>query len=367
MKEISDILLQTARDLPLKSDTTAEAFSRCRATVLHTVNRTLAQRDDIDKLVGGNPTEMLEEINRQHSLIVEGALTLHSPELLAFGLPELYSTCIWHGFQDHYFPLALDAWEKGLSGKTDPAAEKEVMQVYRWLSTVHPLIVDSLPKKDIDIPPFPSEAASSFFGYLIRGDGNSAYEVIGKMPPVRDNQAEVYRRVIQPALYRIGDLWQRRELSVAQEHLATAVVVRVMARLVGALPLSVPDRGRSLVATVNDEWHEVGARMVADILELRGWKVDYLGASTPIDDLQRQVVDGGYDVVALSAVTTFSMASTSRTIEAIRKSLPSPPKIMVGGRIFNEVPGLWQAVGADGYAADPEEAETLARRWMENF
>ena len=35
---------------------------------------------------------------------------------------------------------------------------------------------------------------------------------------------EIYEHLFQPALYRIGDLWEANRISVASEHMATAIV-----------------------------------------------------------------------------------------------------------------------------------------------
>ena len=43
------------------------------------------------------------------------------------------------------------------------------------------------------------------------------------------NTAEIDDEIIAPALWLVGDLWERGEISVADEHLATEISIRVLA------------------------------------------------------------------------------------------------------------------------------------------
>ena len=67
---------------------------------------------------------------------------------------------------------------------------------------------------------------------------------IGLIKTTKSMQFEMH--VIQPALCRIGELWQANWVSVAQEHMATAIVQPVMT--VGLLHLPPPkESGRNRV------------------------------------------------------------------------------------------------------------------------
>lgn len=91
----------------------------------------------------------------------------------------------------------------------------------------------------------------------------------------------IYLEVLQPVQREIGNLWQTNEVSVAQEHYCTAATQLIMGRLYPYLHLAPRNGKRVVVACVGGELHEVGARMVADILEMEGWDSYYLGANTP--------------------------------------------------------------------------------------
>ncbi|CAA9509243.1 MAG: hypothetical protein AVDCRST_MAG67-2614 [uncultured Solirubrobacteraceae bacterium] len=63
--------------------------------------------------------------------------------------------------------------------------------------------------------------------------------------------AEIFTRVLTPAMYRIGERWERAEITVADEHLATAISNRVMGLVYGAHAVEMPtSKERVLITAV---------------------------------------------------------------------------------------------------------------------
>jgi hypothetical protein len=55
---------------------------------------------------------------------------------------------------------------------------------------------------------------------------------------------DLYLKILQPAQYEVGRLWESNAISVAEEHMATAITQSVMARLYPLLPRQVPADSR---------------------------------------------------------------------------------------------------------------------------
>ena len=137
-----------------------------------------------------------------------------------------------------------------------------------------------------------------------------------------------------------------------------------MAALYPCFALFEVSKGRAVVSAGPNEYHEVGARMVADFMEMDGWDVTYLGANTPASELLAIIKQLKPFVVALSVATVFNLEGARQTIQLIKEdSEISGVKIMVGGLAFNSVPLLWQAIGADGSAGDAESALRISDEW----
>ncbi|MGY0021420.1 cobalamin B12-binding domain-containing protein [Streptomyces sp. YJ-C3] len=109
-------------------------------------------------------------------------------------------------------------------------------------------------------------------------------------PPAEQLSAvgeRILLELIAPAQERVGMAWAANDLTVAQEHVATAISERCIAAIVDATAPALTGSfvGRVLVACVDGEWHALPARLVSEVLRLRGWRVDYLGAQVPTEHL----------------------------------------------------------------------------------
>jgi methanogenic corrinoid protein MtbC1 len=174
----------------------------------------------------------------------------------------------------------------------------------------------------------------------------------------------LYLDVFQPALREVGRRWEAGAMSVAQEHLATAITQTAMSRLAAELFRRAPSGGPSLLAAcVESERHDVGLRMLCDLLELEGWTTRFLGSTVPASDLVHMAQETRPDVVALSASLPPSLMAVRALTAELRRLGPPPPLILVGGRPFLGHPELAAKVGADLTAEDAGQAvDRLKRR-----
>ena len=188
------------------------------------------------------------------------------------------------------------------------------------------------------------------------GAGRVARQALGEGMGV----AGLYQRVIAPAMWRIGDLWEEGAISVADEHLATALTHQAMAGIYGPSLGHKAVPGRVLMAAVDGERHALGLRMAADVIELAGYETIYLGADVPLADLLQAVENRSPDLVCLSATIPSSTPALDRAITEIRRANPGLVVLYGGqGAQLREdddravlVPGLEQLLGAVEAALD---------------
>ena len=141
----------------------------------------------------------------------------------------------------------------------------------------------------------------------------------------------LYVQVFQRAMYRVGELWEHQRISVAVEHLATAIVERMLA-LVQAQVFTGPYRKRkAVIACVADEYHQLGGRMVADFFELHGWRGYFLGANTPLPDLMCLIDERQPDMLGLSLSIYFNLPALLRALDAVTAAHSKLP-ILIGGQ-----------------------------------
>ena len=92
-----------------------------------------------------------------------------------------------------------------------------------------------------------------------------------------------------PALCEVGRMWTRGEASIAEEHLATALVSRVLARSSGSAAVPAGPARRIVFACLAGEFHDLGIRFLADVARECGWDAESLGANVPREALVRFV------------------------------------------------------------------------------
>ena len=196
---------------------------------------------------------------------------------------------------------------------------------------------------------------------VLAGDRRRAVAAVDRARAEGVAHRDIYLGVFQPALREVGRLWEENRIGVADEHLATAITQAAMARLYDDLFAAAGGEGRLLVAACADvERHELGLRMICDLLELEGWDTVFLGATTPVESLVEMVATRRPAVVALSASIAPHLARVREAIRAIRERMGADaPLIAVGGRPFLDDPGLAARVGADLTARDAVEAVEL--------
>jgi MerR family transcriptional regulator, light-induced transcriptional regulator len=173
---------------------------------------------------------------------------------------------------------------------------------------------------------------------------------------------ELYRDVLQPAQYRIGDLWQGNHINVAREHLATAVTETVMVELAASAPRLPNTKLRVLVACVEGERHDIGARMVADILDLDGCTVRFLGADVPTDSLVAILREESPHALILSAAMAERFIELRAAVARVRVLYGQRLRIFVGGQIMRWAAELVRGLDVDLAALDATETLAGVRR-----
>jgi MerR family transcriptional regulator, light-induced transcriptional regulator len=174
---------------------------------------------------------------------------------------------------------------------------------------------------------------------------------------------DIHLKVIQPSQYEIGRLWQENRISVAQEHLATAISQLALSHLYRHLPRD-PSNGKVvMVSCVEGELHELGARMASDFLEMAGFEVRFLGANVPTSHLVRMVREQTPDLLALSVSMTYHLPALRTALDQVRAVAPRLP-LAVGGQAFTWVPGLERELGVSFHGKDARELVASACRTL---
>jgi methanogenic corrinoid protein MtbC1 len=149
-------------------------------------------------------------------------------------------------------------------------------------------------------------------------------------------------------------LWQEDQISIAQEHMATAISQLALAHLFQHAQFRDRVGRKILVACVPGEHHEFPARLLADTLDIAGYDLRFLGADVPLDSLLRAIDSEHPDALALSVTMVFNLPSARDTVRVVRSRSKQQVPIAIGGGAFGTTPELAEGIGADLVATDAQ-------------
>ncbi len=167
----------------------------------------------------------------------------------------------------------------------------------------------------------------------------------------------IQTEILCPLQGELGVMWQRGELGIHEEHLASGVVKECLTLLRGQMRPKLTRGKTVLICSAKGNLHDIGTQILADHFEMDGWQALRLGANLPSNDLAKATLDFEADLVALSVTMGIHLRDSANMIERVREfRAEEAPPILVGGPPFSKLPELWRAIGADGYALDAPSA-----------
>jgi methanogenic corrinoid protein MtbC1 len=310
-----------------------------------------------DVLVQREPAGAHEDVRRHFAFLAHA---------LEFGRPQLFERyAAWckpmlahRGVPPAAFSRQLDAMALAIEEMVPAREARVAMQFVRGARGAVAQVPESIDSALGAIPP----DAKAYLARLLESDTEGARRYARGILHDAGGLADLYLKVLAPAMKEVGLLWQANRISVAQEHYCAGVTQMVMGDA-GNFVRGVSGGRTAVVACVTGEQHSMGSRMVADLLDLTGWRTLWLGASTPGGDLLRMVVEQEADLLALSCSHAPCVHDVATLVTSLRV-LPEcrHVKVLVGGYAFDSSAELWRDVGADAYAADAAAATQVAHR-----
>lgn len=173
-----------------------------------------------------------------------------------------------------------------------------------------------------------------FLDFLISGNRSKCSDFAHNY--VKINQTSIqdlYENIFKKALYDVGELWEYNKISVATEHLASAIVEAILNEFYSEIITKEKTNNTVIVACVENEFHQIGIKMISDIFELNGWQAHFLGANTPTSELISFIRTIKPNMLAVSLSIYFHLPILENMILMIKKEFPELP-ILVGGQAF---------------------------------
>jgi methanogenic corrinoid protein MtbC1 len=349
-------------DISAVSAETTQAYYDHRFQILDYVNRKILELNKTEPLMAQDYLDLMYANHQSQLRFIYVVLRYNLADLLQPMMAWAYRAFRNQGFSLDYLPIELDVWQAAFREFLTTEQADQLDPIYNWMRAQHPHLVELANQEPEPLPTLNSEA-EAFLWPALEGDFRTSQQIVNQYQRAGHNHLDVFNTIFIPTMYQIGRMWERGQVSAVKEHMASSIVTRLLANMQVSAP-TLPDwRRRVIVTAGQNEYHQIGAWMIADSLEDDGWQVQYLGANAPEKDLLELINETRPHIVAISVNMISDLPSTERIIKRIKAERNGTVRVMVGGQAFAARSDLWQIIGADGSAPDIEGAIELARTW----
>ena len=174
---------------------------------------------------------------------------------------------------------------------------------------------------------------TEFQNHLVSGNYEECSEFVMTILDEDVEIKQLYDEIFKKSLYNIGELWETGKITVATEHLASAIVETILSEGYFKIVTQNKINKTVVLACTENEFHQIGIKMVGDIFEQNGWHVHFLGANTTTEELIAVIGSVQPDVLAISLSIPFNLPSLEKMLIKIRAQFPEL-YILIGGQAF---------------------------------
>ena len=207
--------------------------------------------------------------------------------------------------------------------------------------------------------------AISFAALAIDADADELLKRLDVMLTSGTEIEAILINILAPAARRLGEMWEQDDCDFVDVTMGLWRLQEVVRELSARVPVKAgrPDGGyRGVFSAMPGEQHNFGTIVVEDIFRRAGWSTELL-LDGQQGALLNAVATERFDLVGLTVSLDVHTERLPSLILAIRSVSRNPRLcILLGGRVLMDDPQLAIRVGADGTAADAQQAVLLAER-----
>ncbi|WP_373490405.1 B12-binding domain-containing protein [Parasphingorhabdus sp.] len=196
-----------------------------------------------------------------------------------------------------------------------------------------------------------------------RSDARELLDFVDRCLANGSSVDSIYVDLLAPTARRLGEYWESDERDFVDVTMGLWRIQEILRELTLRIPPpAVAGFGQrsALFSTMPGEQHSFGTLMIAECFYRAGWDADILIEPSQ-SELIGKFADRHYDLIGLTVSLDCPKAHLSSLVSAIRSVSSNPgTRIMMGGRVINDDPGLIEECGADATAADAPSAVKLA-------
>ena len=209
----------------------------------------------------------------------------------------------------------------------------------------------------------PQELSDQLLTAMINSDRSAAAALVDQVLASGCEPRLVIADILDPAIVRLGQLWEEETMSLAQNFVASKIAEDTLLRCIPDKADHSHSKGAVVIGNIEDDFHSLGRKTVGLFLAAAGWEVHDLGNDVPAEELLAKALEVNACVIGASAM----MQTTALNICKLRQLIDEGAhagriKLAVGGAVFNWRPELVAEVGGDGTAHNAIGADELFMR-----
>jgi len=189
-------------------------------------------------------------------------------------------------------------------------------------------VVPAAPPRQIEVRDWTHQATRLYVA-LLEGQELVAREQVDRLHEGGAGVVEICDRILAPALAKVGFGWSHGQVSIAQEHRASAICERLLARITPSPPGR--PRGVCVAASPPGEDHHLPGAMATAALREDHWQVHHLGTGVPVEQIATLAHAEQANLIVLSV----TYPATIVQAEVVARQLARP-----GRRVLAGFPGM---------------------------
>ena len=209
----------------------------------------------------------------------------------------------------------------------------------------------------------PDYSYEEYMKSLLDGDKKAVRKILLSFLKKGVPSRVIYEDYIRRSLTEVGELWEKGELPIWKEHFISEISLENMAMIKRRKYKESEDRKPILLLTPGAEQHNIGLKMIGDMLESNGHNIIYLGNLIPTDNIIQAIEEKRPYAIVFSVTVAYHIDSAKNLIDILKQRFGTKtPTILIGGSAFEHVENVEITTGADKFCKDFDEIEKNLRR-----
>lgn len=272
---------------------------------------------------------------KYHNDIMFSAMLTKNYQLIENFFIWKYSVCISRNIDVDCFLQEYELWKESILSHLYPSHSSEINVMYDYLILHHNRFKKKAIKtKKITVNKEYEELFEELLIALQKVQKEEFKKLIkNNFDQFNNNIFFFIEEVIDPLMYKIGQMWQLNEISVSKEHLVTSFVDEIVDEHIKN-NLAVNDNKTLVItSTVGNESHNLGIKIVGKFIETYGYNVKNLSSEISIRELINSIYKLKPSLVVLSVTLPQNIAILQEVVKELKSDINLfSGKIIVGGQ-----------------------------------